>query len=83
MASRTRTDLFEIWADARLETAIAGVVSDYRAEFLPDSEADKAPADAQLTRELRKEAMRFMQKRLLRMVRRPMYAYRAASDPSL
>jgi hypothetical protein len=83
MASRTRTDLFEIWADARLETAIAGVVSDYRAEFLPDSEGDKAPADAQLTRELRKEAMRFMQKRLLRMVRRPMYAYRAASDPSL
>jgi hypothetical protein len=83
MASRTRTDLFEIWADARLETAIAGVVADYRAEFLPDSEADKAPADAQLTRELRKEACRFIQKRLARMARRPMYAYRAASDPSL
>jgi hypothetical protein len=83
MASRTRTDLFEIWADARLETAIAGVVADYRAEFLPDSEADSAPADAQLTRELRKEAMRFIQKRLARMARRPMYAYRAASDPSL
>jgi hypothetical protein len=74
MASITRTDFLNAAADARLEVAIAGIMSDYRSGWVAGS---KGVTDVGAQLELRREVTDFALKRLHRMRQRKTYGYTA------